>query len=107
MCPGVSEDISSIFRFMDGHLYVFRWNIDYKYNELERIVISCPDKGLLEQLKSLLTRIIKLYEIKSYIFLLLRIQTDFITKLCFNYQNVIIILAIVNTSLCFSVNIFE
>lgn len=61
--PGVPEDISSIFRYIDGHYTIY-----YTYNEFKKqfaeaghfnwniLEIYGPNKGLLAQLKYLLTK---------------------------------------------------
>lgn len=71
---GIPGDISGAFRYIDGHLYFFREKTYYKFNEFKRKVtevgifnwkifnLSCPDNTLLDQLKLVLSKIIKLYE---------------------------------------------
>lgn len=72
--PGIPEDITSAFRYIDGNIYFFRNSTYYKYNEFTRKVVEagnlnwnmfnipCPNDGILSQLKLLLSKIIVLYD---------------------------------------------
>lgn len=74
MFSGVPGDITSAFRYIDGHIYFFRKEIYYKYNEFTRKVVEagsfqwsllhipCPNARLIDQLKALLTKIITIYQ---------------------------------------------
>ncbi|XP_072395155.1 matrix metalloproteinase-16-like [Diabrotica undecimpunctata] len=67
--PGIPNDITSAFNYIDGHIYFLKQNIYYKFNEFTRSVIEkgtfnwnmlgfpCPDNGLIKQLKSLLAKV--------------------------------------------------
>ncbi|XP_050518959.1 matrix metalloproteinase-18-like [Diabrotica virgifera virgifera] len=72
--PGIPNDITSAFNYIDGHIYFLKHNIYYKFNEFTRSVIEkgtfnwnmlgipCPDNGLIKQLKSLLSKVNLFYE---------------------------------------------
>ncbi|CAH1106892.1 unnamed protein product [Psylliodes chrysocephalus] len=71
---GIPEDLTSAFRYTDGHIYFFTNNTYYKYSEYTKKVVEagsfswnlfgipCPDDGLLNQLKTMLRKIISFYE---------------------------------------------
>ncbi|VEN39419.1 unnamed protein product, partial [Callosobruchus maculatus] len=72
--PGIPKDITSAFRYIDGHIYFFSHRTYYKYNEFTRIIskagqfmwnlfdIPCPNTSLLNQLKTLLSKVISVYK---------------------------------------------
>lgn len=67
--PEIPKPIDSVFRFTDGLLYFFKENSVFKYNEftkklieatpntLELFGVSCPNVGLLEQLRNILRKL--------------------------------------------------
>nr|CAI5839619.1 unnamed protein product [Callosobruchus analis] len=71
---GIPKDIISAFRYIDGFIYFFSRRTYYKYNEFTKTIseagqfgwnlfsIPCPSKSLLEQLKTLLSKVISVYE---------------------------------------------
>ncbi|XP_072375591.1 interstitial collagenase-like [Diabrotica undecimpunctata] len=72
--PGIPNKITSAFRYTDGFIYFFQNNTYYKYSEYTRKVVAagtfswglfgipCPEDGLLKQLKTLLNKIVTIYE---------------------------------------------
>ncbi|VEN53640.1 unnamed protein product, partial [Callosobruchus maculatus] len=72
--PGIPKDITSAFRYIDGHIYFFSHRTYYKYNEFTRTIskagqfmwnlfdIPCPNTSLLNQLKTLLSKVISVYK---------------------------------------------
>ncbi|XP_072395370.1 stromelysin-1-like [Diabrotica undecimpunctata] len=72
--PGIPDKITSAFRYTDGFIYFFQNNTYYKYSEYIRKVVAagtfswelfgipCPEDGLLKQLKTLLNKIVIIYE---------------------------------------------
>ncbi|XP_050516346.1 uncharacterized protein LOC126891207 [Diabrotica virgifera virgifera] len=72
--PGIPNDITSAFNYIDGHIYFLKQNIYYKFNEFTRSVVEkctfnwnmlgfpCPDNGLIKQLKSLLSKVNLFFE---------------------------------------------
>nr|CAI5850169.1 unnamed protein product [Callosobruchus analis] len=72
--PGIPKDITSAFRYIDGFIYFFSHRTYYKYNKFTKTIseagqfgwnlfgIPCPNKSLLEQLKTLLSKVISVYE---------------------------------------------
>ncbi|CAG9840707.1 unnamed protein product [Diabrotica balteata] len=72
--PGIPNEITSVFNYIDGHIYFLKKNIYYKFNEFTRSVVEkgsfnwnlfgfpCPDNELIKQLKSLLSKINLFYE---------------------------------------------
>ncbi|XP_072394931.1 matrix metalloproteinase-18-like [Diabrotica undecimpunctata] len=71
--PGIPEDISLALRWIDGHIYFFRQNTYYKFNEFTRKVIAagpfnwnlfgvpCPNENILQQLKTLISKLVSVY----------------------------------------------
>ncbi|CAH1109212.1 unnamed protein product [Psylliodes chrysocephalus] len=71
--PGIPQDISSEFRWIDGHIYFFRQSRYCKFSEFTRRVVAagafhwnlfgvpCPNENILQQLKTLLSKIISVY----------------------------------------------
>ena len=70
--PGVPTVISSAFRHIDGHLYFISKREYFKFNEFEDTVtlsgkfdlsivgVTCPRKGILQQLRNLLERLTRM-----------------------------------------------
>ncbi|XP_024871091.1 matrix metalloproteinase-2-like [Temnothorax curvispinosus] len=70
--PGIPKGVTSIFRYIDGNLYFTTRSQFYKFNEFTRTVSSagkfdlrilnivCPKAELLQQLRNLLDRIVRL-----------------------------------------------
>ena len=70
--PGIPPGITSAFRYIDGHLYFVNRKQYYKLNEFSKTVTSagefdlqilgavCPRDGLLQQLRDLLNRIVRM-----------------------------------------------
>ncbi|CAH1224568.1 unnamed protein product [Diabrotica balteata] len=71
--PGIPEDISLALRWIDGHIYFFRQRTYYKFNEFTRKVVAagqfnwnifgvpCPNENILYQLKTLLSKLVTVY----------------------------------------------
>ncbi|XP_072400573.1 interstitial collagenase-like [Diabrotica undecimpunctata] len=71
--PGIPEDISLALRWIDGHIYFFRQNTYYKFNEFTRKVVAagqfnwnlfgvpCPNENILQQLKTLISKLVSVY----------------------------------------------
>ncbi|XP_071578662.1 matrix metalloproteinase-18-like [Temnothorax nylanderi] len=75
--PGIPTGVTSIFRYVDGNLYFTTRTQFYKFNEFTKAVtaagkfdlrmlnIVCPKAELLQQLRDLLDRIVRLNDLTS------------------------------------------